>query len=397
MAMGFIDTQYKLACLYCQADYAHDQVDYYCPKCEFEGALDIVYDYQNISARFKQELLKNNTFDMWRYRSLLPTKQKHEPLLHTGGTPLYRLKSADTGRVYIKDDSRNPSGSLKDRASAIAIALAQSQSVKTIAVASTGNAAAALACMSAGQGIRCVIFAPASAAREKLAQVRAYGGEVIEVNGGYDEAFAACNEACMKNNWYNRSTGINSYMTEGKKTVAFEIWEQLNWTVPDRIFVPVGNGGIVGAVYKGFHELKLMGLISQMPKIVGVQSIGSNYMYRAWKADDGPHKGKVIPAQTAASSISVGLPRDRIKALRAIKASGGEFITVNDSEIFKALVKLAQTSGVFAEPGAAAAYAGALKWDVFNHAGTSVVLITGSGLKDVSGLINSGILDAASL
>jgi threonine synthase len=345
-------------------------------------------------AEFCRQAQASERFDMWRYAALLPVDPAFAPALHTGGTPLYALKHAGRGRVFLKDDSRNPSGSLKDRASALAVAVAAERDIRTIAAASTGNAAAALACMSAGSGQRCVIFAPTSASREKLAQIRAYGAEVIEVEGGYDEAFAACHTACKLHGWYNRSTGINAFMTEGKKTVAFEIAEQMQWQVPDRIFVPVGNGGIVGAVYKGFHELMRMGVTKRMPRIMGVQASGSDYLYRAWRAGTGPHGTEALPAKTSASSISVALPRDRIKALRAIAQSGGEFIRVDDAQIFEAVVKLARTGGVFAEPGAAAAYAGMRQWGGLHASESCVVLITGSGLKDVSGLLRSGVLDA---
>jgi threonine synthase len=393
--MNLGGSSFALRCLHCDASYLPDQVSYYCPSCELDGALDLVYDYTDLGRDFVRSVQSSDYFDMWRYASVLPASLEFTPNLHTGGSPLYKLRNNESGHVFIKDDSRNPSGSLKDRAGALAVALAAEMGVKTIAAASTGNAAAALACMSAGSGIRCVIFAPTSAAREKLAQIRAYGAEVVEVEGGYDEAFAACHAACKDHGWYNRSTGINSYMSEGKKTVAFEICEQLQWRVPDRVFVPVGNGCIVGAVYKGFHELMLMGVTDRMPRIMGVQASGSDFMYRAWKAGDGPHAPQALPSATSASSISVALPRDRIKALRAVEATGGEFVLVNDAQIFQAILDLARSGGVFAEPGAAAAYAGLRQWGALAGDETAVVLITGSGLKDIGGLLGSGVLDAA--
>ena len=383
---------YLLRCLHCDTQYAMDQVGYCCPSCELDGALDVLYDYERIGRSFRQEVARCDTFDMWRYRSILPVAPDFRPVLHTGGSPLYQLKHEGPGRILIKDDSRNPSGSLKDRASALAVALAAEMGVHTIAAASTGNAAAALACMSATSGMQCMIFAPASASREKLAQIRAYGATVIEVAGGYDEAFAACYAACLEHGWYNRSTGINSYMSEGKKTVAFEICEQMQWQVPDRVFVPVGNGCIVGAVYKGFRELQQMGCTDRVPRIMGVQASGSDFMYRAWKSGAGPNGTQAQPAHTSAGSISVALPRDRIKALRAIEHSDGEFITVTDAEIFEAVTAIARRCGVFAEPGAAAAYAGAKKWGALGRDETSVVLVTGSGLKDIAGLLKSGVL-----
>jgi threonine synthase len=382
---------FVLHCLQCQTEYSPYEVSYFCPKCELNGALDVVYDYEEIGKRFRKEVSTRNDFDMWRYQCVLPNQPDRVPRLHTGGSPLYRLMHS-SGQVFIKDDSRNPSGSLKDRASAMAVALATGEGVRTIAAASTGNAAAALACMSVGSGMRCAIFVPNNASPEKLAQIRAYGAEVIEVVGGYDEAFAACHDACKENGWYNRSTGINSYMSEGKKTVAFEICEQMGWQIPDRVFVPVGNGCIVGSVYKGFRELQQMGCIDHLPRIMGVQASGSDFMYRAWRSGDGVQDTVPVPACTSASSIAVALPRERIKAMRAIEESGGAFITVSDGEIFASLVGLARTAGVFAEPGAAAAYAGALSWGAMDSREVSVVLITGSGMKDISCLIRSGVL-----
>lgn len=384
--------RFFLRCLNCKQGYSPNEVTYFCPTCELSGALDIVFDYEHFRQKLRKSDLSRRPFDMWRYRELLPVDIAFAPRLHTGGSPLYRLSARVNGQVWIKDDSRMPSGSLKDRASALAVALAASQNVRTIAVASTGNAAAALSCMCAGSGIRSVIFAPTTVAREKLAQILAYGAEVIKIEGGYDEAFAACHAACKEHGWYNRSTGLNSYMSEGKKTAAFEICEQLNWQAPDRVFVPVGNGCIVGSVYKGFYELLQMGWIDHMPKIMGVQAEGSNYMYRAWTLRAGFDQVPQRPSGTVATSISVALPRDRIKALRAIEASGGAFICVDDEQIFSALIDLAQTYGVFAEPGAAAAYAGLLRYTELADDDVSVLLLTGSGLKDISGLLKSGAL-----
>ncbi|MGB3434819.1 threonine synthase [Achromobacter sp.] len=384
-----------LRCLQCGTSYRMDQVGYSCPSCDLDGALDVEYDYSELGRSFREQVQCHAAFDMWRYHALLPVDAENAPQQHTGGTPLYRLRMPGCGRLLVKDDSRNPSGSLKDRASALAVALAAEVGAKTVAAASTGNAAAALACMAAGTELRCVIFAPSNAAQEKLAQIRAYGAEIVDVEGGYDEAFDACDRACHENGWYNRSTGLNSYMTEGKKTVAFEIFEQMHWAVPDRVFVPVGNGCIVGAVYKGFEEIKRMGLADRVPRIMGAQAEGSDYMWRAWRDGAGPHTAERRQCHTAASSISVALPRDRIKALRAVEASGGEFLRVSDSHIFAAQLALARATGVFAEPGAAAAYAAACQFGAGDRDETTVVLNTGSGLKDIGGLLRSGVLHVA--
>lgn len=382
-----------LRCLHCLHEYEPIRIGYSCPVCELNGSLDAIYDYESIGSTFINSLKDSGRFDMWRYQNLLPVRRPPKLNLYTGGSPLYEFEHGGCGQVLIKDDSRNPSGSLKDRASALAVALAVNEGFKAVSAASTGNAAAALACMCATQNLECIIFAPTSASREKLAQIKAYGARVIEVNGGYDEAFDLCHRKSQENGWYNRSTGLNSYMSEGKKTVAFEICEQMGWQAPDKVFVPVGNGCIVGSVYKGFLELYLMKCIDKIPQVIGVQAQGSDYMYRVWQAGVSPHVGKIIQARTAASSISVALPRDRIKALRAIQESNGQFVRVSDAQIYEAVVNLACNSGVFAEPGAAAAFAGAKKLNAFEIEETSVVLITGSGLKDISGLLKSGALE----
>jgi len=216
----------------------------------------------------------------------------------------------------------------------------------------------------------------------------AYGATVMLVRGTYDDAFELCLQAADAYGWYNRNTGFNPYMSEGKKTASFEICEQLGWDAPDRIFVSVGDGCIIGGIHKGLKDLMALGWIEKMPKLMGVQAAGSNYLAEAWENGEDVLTKAPIHDQTVADSISAGLPRDRLKAMAAVKETGGAYITVTDDEILAAIPALARGSGVFAEPAGAAAYAGLVKAVANGMVSPDeriVVLNTGSGLKDVAG------------
>jgi threonine synthase len=383
-----------LTCMICGREYDPDEVDYVCPEHGAEGILDAVYDYAAIRQRLSPaKLAGNNDNTIWRYGPLLPCDPV--PALKVGDTPLHdapRLAARfGLKRLLLKDDGRLPTGSLKDRASAVAIARASEAGAEVITTASTGNAAAALAGLCAVTGQRNIIFVPATAPQAKIAQLLAYGATVLLVEGSYDDAFELCMGAAAAFGWYNRNTGFNPYMSEGKKTVSFEICEQLDWQAPDNVFVSVGDGCIIGGVYKGFYELLILGWIDRMPRIIGVQAAGSSYLAQAWERDEDVLTKPPIQAMTAADSISAGLPRDRLKAMRAVQESGGAFVTVSDEAILNAIPILAQGSGVFAEPAAAATYAGlhkAVDKGLISVDETSVLLITGSGLKDIAGVMD---------
>ena len=232
-----------------------------------------------------------------------------------------------------------------------------------------------------------VIFVPESAPQAKIAQLLTFGSTVLLVRGTYDDAFELCLQAAREYDWYNRNTGYNPYMSEGKKTVSYEICEQLSWQAPDRIFVSVGDGCIIGGVHKGLKDLLALGWIDRMPKLMGVQAEGSAYLYQAWQKGEDVLTKPPIVARTIADSISAGLPRDRLKAMAAVKETSGAYLTVSDDEILTAIPALARGCGVFAEPAGAAAYAGLVK--AINEGLVSpderiVVINTGNGLKDVA-------------
>jgi threonine synthase len=396
----------ELRCLRCGATYAPDEIDYVCPHHANEGSdlgsLDVQYDYDAIAAvTSPARIAADPDRSIGRYWALLPIADRHSlSPLAVGNTPLTHASRLGTSiglpNLYVKDDGRNPSASLKDRASAIAVARAQEAQRPVIATASTGNAAAALAAQCAAAGQENVIFVPKTAPQAKIAQLLVYGSTVLAIDGTYDQAFDLCVEACDEFGWYNRNTGYNPYMSEGKKTVSFEIAEQLTphdshltqYRVPDAVFVSVGDGCIIGGVHKGFKDLLALGWIERMPRIYGVQSTRSPALYNAWT--QGLEIPEPVHADTRADSISVDAPRDPVKALNAVRQTGGAFLAVEDETILQAMLPLARLGAVFAEPAGATAYAGlvqALDDGLIQADETVVVINTGSGLKDVNAAI----------
>jgi len=371
----------------CEAEFEPQPFRYTCDKCGEN--LDAVYDYQAIARTWHPDDLRHNRDrSLWRYLPLLPVaKAPSDRSIIAGGTPLVELpRIADDygiSRFTVKDDTRNPSGSLKDRASEVGIRHAIEQGHRRIVVASTGNAAASLSCLSAFYGVTAVILAPASAPPAKLTQIIQYGATLLPVDGTYDNTFDLALEVTREFGWYSRSTGVNPVMSEGKKTVALEIAEQYEWNPPDYVFVSVGDGCIIGGVYKGFYDLYRLGWIPHIPKIIAVQAEGSSAIVRALQGD-----GVIRPvsATTRADSISVDLPRDGLKALRAVNDSDGFGILVSDDEILNAQWELSRKSGIFSEPAGACAFAGftkAVREDLLPSRSSVCTLITGSGLKDI--------------
>ncbi len=383
----------SLKCLICGAEYQPDEIEYVCPLHGDDGIVDVQYDYDLIGSRLSPATLaENRDYTVWRYKPLLPVKPESPvPPLTVGWTPLYRADRLAAGlglkHVWVKDEGRQPSASFKDRASIVAVVKAQEWGAEMITTASTGNAGAALSAMCASVAQPNVIFLPETAPPAKVAQLLVYGSIVIMVRGTYDDAFELCAQAAKEFGWFNRNTGYNPYMSEGKKTVSFEVCEQLAWDAPDRIFVAVGDGCIIGGVHKGLRDLVALGWISKMPKIMGVQAAGSAALYDAWRAGISATEMKPIDAHTIADSISAGLPADRIKALAAVRQTDGAYIKVTDEEILAAIPALARGCGVFAEPAGAAAYAGlvkAVELGLVHPDERIVVLSTGNGLKDIA-------------
>ena len=392
-----------MKCTICGAEYGVDEVDYVCPKHGDDGILDVVYDYARIRQNLTPSQLADGPASIWRYLPLLPVDPSlalqlsgGTTLGSVGWTPLYlapRL-AADLclNHLWVKDDSRQPTASFKDRASAVAVVKTRERGAKIVTTASTGNAAAALSGLCAAVAQPNVIFVPRTAPEAKIAQLLAFGSTVLLVDGTYDQAFEVCLEAAREFGWYNRNTAYNPYMSEGKKTAAFEICEQLDWQAPDVIAVPVGDGCIIGAIHKGLRDLMALGWIGHMPRIIGVQAAGSSPLVDAWERGLEGWEMEPVEAHSVADSIVAGLPRDRIKALRAVRDTGGAYVRVEDEAILAAIPALARGCGVLAEPAAAASYAGLIKAverGLVSADDRVVVLSTGSGLKDVASVMKA--------
>lgn len=381
-----------LTCMICGTVHPPDFEGYVCPDHGNEGILDVVYDYERIANGFTREsLAENPDRTMWRYRPLMPIDPVAPvPPLTVGGTPMYDAEtlavSLGLARLWVKDEGRQPTASLKDRASAVAVMKARERGAQVVTTASTGNAAAALSGIAASVGQANVIFVPASAPEAKVAQLLAYGSTVVLVNGSYAAAFELCMAASSKYGWYNRNTGYNPYMTEGKKTAGLEILEDLGWEPPDAIFVSVGDGSIIGGLHKAMKDAMALGWIDRTPRIFGIQSAGSDYLVQAFERGEDVLTKPPIDADTIADSISADLPRDRIKAMAAVVETGGAYLRVPDDDILAAIPTLARGSGVFSEPAGAASFAGLIEARDRSLVGPRdnvVILATGSGLKDV--------------
>ncbi|MBL7149821.1 MAG: threonine synthase [Candidatus Cloacimonetes bacterium] len=394
-----MNDKYYFECTTCGKEYSPDEVTYLCPACEKEndgtqppkGVLKTLYDYRKIKTSTK----KHKLFDKLKakeYRELLPIESERSlSWLKVGKTPLYELDSATIPllkgeqkgvKIFLKDDSQNPTFSFKDRASDLVCAFAKENGIDTIVTASTGNAGSSLAGICASQKQKAIIFAPANAPKAKLTQICMYGSQLIPVDGSYDDAFDLSIEATKKFGWYNRNTAYNPFTIEGKKIVAFEIFQQMKRELPDRVFVPVGDGCIISGVYKGFEDLLKLGLIERIPTIVAVQSEKSDNIIRNLEKDSFVSK----PSNTIADSIAVDIPRNFWMTKKYIEEYKGEWISVTDEEIITASKILSENTGIFAEPAAAASFAGMLKYhkqDKIDENSKNVILLTGSGLKDL--------------
>ncbi|MBQ3329554.1 MAG: threonine synthase [Ruminococcus sp.] len=363
--------------------------------CECGGILDVIYDYDYIKTKFNKETLANRDDPtMWRYRELLPIEEDTVPAgLRVGMSPMYEApniaKDLGIARLYIKDDGVNPTASLKDRASAMAVTKAREAGYDTIACSSTGNAASSLAGNAAKAGLKTYIFVPARAPKGKIAQLMMFGANLTAVDGSYEETFELSKAAIDKYGWYNRNAAINPYLSEGKKTVAHEICEQLDFIAPDFVAVSVGDGCTIAGVYKGLYDMYMVGLIDKIPRIISVQAQGCCPINTAVMTDQ-PWQPQ--EENTFADSIAVGVPRNPDKAINAIKNSDGICVNVTDDEIREAQKYLAKNAGVFGEPAGVTATAGLMKLSREGRLpqdATIVSIVTGNGLKDIESAIKS--------
>lgn len=389
--------KFSYRCTDCGAEYPADTIRYLCPQCEREqvvgefqkGVLETVLDPEYLSSLKNKPTVAPKDFLVYQ----LPNAAAYP----VGNTPLVAPEKLRTQfgfpNLFLKNDGTNPSGSLKDRASLLVAAQALHHGEKTVVLASTGNAGSAMACAGAALGLKVILFVPATAPKAKLMQSLLYGATVIPIRGTYDDVFKLSIEYTQKYGGINRNTAYNPLTIEGKKTVSIEIFNQLNRTAPDVVFVPVGDGVIYAGVYKGFADLKTAGLIAKIPQIVGVQAAGSNAIARAFQT------GKMLAidhATTAADSISVASPANGRMAVKFMRDCHGWATEVSDDEITAAQLQLCKDAGVFVEPAAATSWAGFQKdRNKLNPAQKVVVLLTGLGFKDLSAVEKSVVIPEA--
>jgi threonine synthase len=383
-----------LVCMRCGRRYARG-LDGHCAACGPEGVLEIEFDLARVRRTLTRRALRGRPLDAWRYEELLPvTPSSRRPPQAPGWTPVLgtpRLAEwAGVRQLLVKDEGRNPTASFKDRASAIGVARALQRRATVVACASTGNAATSLAGAAASVALPCVIFVPETAPEPKLAQLLVFGARVVRVRGSYDATWDLCQRACARHGWYNRNAAVNASLVEGKKTAGLEIAEQCGDGVPDWVVVSVGDGCTIAGIGKGLAEMHALGFIRRRPRLLGVQASGARPLVDAFSAGRELVPG---PAETLADSICVGHPRNWRKALARVRESDGELVAVPDEAILEAEREAGRRAGLFGEPAAAAALAGlrqAVADGIVARRESALVVLTGSGLKDVRAALRAG-------
>lgn len=380
-----------------EADIIESNFIYLCPACgtagknkPLTGVLEIIYDYDKIKQKLsKENFLKLPAGKFWLYPELWPIKfqQYSEEFLKRLALPqdqLLKYKFNDRD-ILVMDETRNPTLSYKDRASSLVALKALELGVTEISAASTGNAGSSIAGICARLGLNSHIFVPSSIPEAKRIQIQSYGAELFMVDGSYDDAFDLCLEISVDKKWYNRNTAYNPLTIEGKKSAAYDIFISTKGNLPDVIFIPVGDGVIISGMYKGFTELLKLGWIEKLPKLIAVQSTGSDALVRYLE------KGlfEFQPANTIADSISAGAPRNLYMAAKSVKESNGCAIAVSDEEILASQKIIATQFGLLSEPSSSASLAGFIKMNELGEITSDekiLLLITGNGLKDISAL-----------
>jgi len=399
--MGFVT---HLKCVGCGKTYPPGQC-FTCPACgEADGILEVQYDLDAVRASLTREALRSRSGSHWRYAELLPVEAPPDALRTIGWTPLIEAprlaRALGVRRMRLKDDARCASGSFKDRASSVGVAHALESGADAVACASTGNAASSLACCAAAVGLPCFIFVSMKVPEGKLAQLLACGATVFRVRGTYHQAYELCREACRTFGWYNRNAAVNPYLVEGKKTGGLEIAEQCAADPPDWVACSVGDGCSIAGVAKGLAQMHALGLIDWRARMLGVQAAGVAPIAAVWEQVRAGGETKVRAAdfarrpcgETYADSIDVPVPRNPVKALRAVLDSDGAFVTVRDEQIAEAVRLAGRHTGIFAEPAAAAAVAGvaeARRRGILGPDADVVAVITGHGLKDIAGALRA--------
>lgn len=363
--------------------------------CDFcFGPLEVAYDYEAVAASISREKIAAGPATIWRYADLLPASAESPVELGAGFTPLVRADrlaaELGLGELYVKNDTRNPTGSFKDRVVSVALTKARELGFKIAACASTGNLANSVAAHAARAGMQSYVFVPKDLERVKIQTTAVFGGNLIAVDGNYDDVNRLCAELASEHtDWAFVNVNVRPYYSEGSKTLAFEVAEQLGWTVPDHVVVPIASGSQLTKIHKGFHELGLVGLADggDGVRISGAQAAGCSPVATAFA--EGSDVVRPVRPDTIAKSLAIGNPADGYYALGVVRSSGGAIASVTDDEIVEGMRLLARTEGIFAETAGGVTIATLAKLaaaGIVRRDERVVAYVTGTGLKTVEAL-----------
>lgn len=374
-----------LRCRECGREYEIAPV-YTCEWCF--GPLEVTYDYDAVTAAVSRERIAAGPASIWRYSDLLPVDRGHAVDLGAGFTPLVRADrlaaALGLGEVWVKNDTLNPTNSFKDRVASVALSKALEFGFKTAACASTGNLANSVAAHAARAGLRSYVFIPSNLERAKVVTTAVYGGNVVAINGNYDDVNRLCAELAGTYRWAFVNVNVRPFYAEGSKTLAYETAEQLGWEAPDHVVVPVASGSLLTKIRKGFDELHTVGLLDREPavRVSGAQALGCSPVATAWR--DGSDTIRPVKPDTIAKSLAIGNPADGYFALDAVRQTEGGLAAVSDGEVVEGIRLLARTEGIFAETAGGVTVASLKRLAEEGVVGRDervVVYITGLGLK----------------
>ncbi len=375
----------NLRCRECGREYEVAPI-FTCEWCF--GPLEVNYDYDAIGSAISREKITAGPASIWRYADLLPVDRGHAVDLGAGFTPLVRADrlaaALGLGEVWVKNDTLNPTNSFKDRVASVALSKALEFGFKTAACASTGNLANSVAAHAARAGLRSFVFIPSNLERAKVVTTAVYGGNVIAIEGNYDDVNRLCAELAGTYRWAFVNVNVRPFYAEGSKTLAYETAEQLGWETPDHVVVPVASGSLLTKIRKGFDELHKVGLVEQPPnvRVSGAQALGCSPVATAWS--EGSDTIRPVKPDTIAKSLAIGNPADGYFALDAVRQTEGGLAAVSDGEVVEGIRLLARTEGIFAETAGGVTVASLKRLadeGVVSADERVVIYITGLGLK----------------
>lgn len=380
-----------LKCRACGHEYPMEAI-FSCSWCF--GPLEAAYDYEAIAANISRESVAAGPLDLWRYSALLPVDAPAGFGLGSGFTPLVKADrlAAELGldELWIKNDTRNPTGSFKDRVVSVALAKAVEFGYKTVACASTGNLANSVAAHAAHLGLDSYVFVPSDLEQGKIVTTAVFGTKLVAIEGNYDDVNRLCAELAEARPWAFVNVNLRPYYAEGSKTLAYETAEQLGWTAPDHVVAPIASGSLLTKIAKGFRELVNVGLLDEAAvNISGAQATGCSPVATAFA--EGTDAIRPVKPDTIAKSLAIGNPADGWFALEEVRKGSGGIASVTDAEIVEGIQLLAKTEGIFAETAGGVTIASLAKLvadGTIRRDEKTVAYVTGVGLKTLDAVVD---------